>query len=80
MINIKVGLKKVKELLFAFLFIFILVLVFFPNIYIKQQIYFKSRNISKLSTDVELLQNQNQKLKLEVEKMKFKNSISDTLF
>lgn len=61
----------------------VLMLVFiflFPKIYIQQQIYFKSRDISKLKGEYDTLKEENRLIKESVETIKFKNQVLDTLF
>lgn len=74
-----------KLLNFAFLLyvllIFMLVSIFaFPKVYIQQQIYFKSREISKLQSEYDTLKEENRLISASVEKIRFKNQILDTLF
>jgi len=52
----------------------------FPKIYITQQIYFKSRDISKLKNEYDTLKEENKIIRASVEEIKFKNQILDTLF
>jgi cell division protein FtsL len=52
----------------------------FPKIYIQQQIYFKSREISKLKVEYDTLKEENKIISGSVESIKFKNQILDTLF
>ena len=52
----------------------------FPKIYITQQIYYKSRDISKLKREYDTLKEENRIISASVEEMKFKNQILDTLF
>jgi hypothetical protein len=52
----------------------------FPKIYIQQQIYFKSRKISKLQSEYDMLKEENRLISSSVEQIKFKNQILDTLF
>ena len=52
----------------------------FPKIYIQQQIYFKSRDISKLKVEYDTLREENKIISASVESIKFKNQILDTLF
>ena len=52
----------------------------FPKVYITQQIYFESRNISKLKREYETLKEENKIISASVEAIKFKNQILDTLF
>jgi hypothetical protein len=55
-------------------------LLFFPKIYITQQIYFKSRDIAKLKSEYDTLKEENKIISGSVEEIKFKNQILDTLF
>jgi len=52
----------------------------FPKVYIQQQIYFKSRDISKLKSEYDILREENKRINASVEAIKFKNQILDTLF
>lgn len=52
----------------------------FPKIYVTQQIYFESRNISKLKREYDTLKEENKIINASVESIKFKNQILDTLF
>lgn len=55
-------------------------LLFFPKIYITQQIYFKSRDIAKLKSEYDTLKEENRIISGAVEEIKFKNQILDTIF
>ncbi len=55
-------------------------MILFPKIYIQQQIYFKSRDISKLKVEYDTLREENKIISASVESIKFKNQILDTLF
>ena len=52
----------------------------FPKVYITQQIYFKSRDISKLKREYNTLREEKKIISASVEEIKFKNQILDTLF
>ncbi len=83
--EISVVITPSKALNFAFflyvLLVLILVSIFaFPKIYIQQQIYFKSRDISKLKGEYDTLKEENRLISSSVESIKFKNQILDTLF
>ncbi|WP_331774003.1 hypothetical protein [Sulfurospirillum sp. 1612] len=69
-----------KLLLVVYLSIFVGLLVILPNIYIKNEIYYTSRDISKLSSEYSVLQEENRFLKQKVEYIKFKNQVLDTVF
>ena len=55
-------------------------MIIFPKIYIQQQIYFKSRELSKLKSEYDTLKEENRLIQSSVESIKFKNQILDTLF
>lgn len=74
-----------KHLSYTLLFTVLLgicisLLVFFPKIYLRNSIYYLSRDISKIENEHELLREENAELKLKVEHLKFKNRVSDTIF
>ncbi|DAB30382.1 MAG TPA: hypothetical protein CFH84_04315 [Sulfurimonas sp. UBA12504] len=83
--EVKVVLVAKKVLDFSyFLNVFLiltLVCIFaFPGVYIHQQIYFKSRDISKLKSEHDTLKEENRIIRASVESIRFKNQILDTLF
>ena len=78
-------LNKKKRLDFEYLVFTLLLMSFvslalFPKIYIQQQIYFKSRDISKLKGEYDTLIEENRLINTSVESTRFKNQILDTLF
>ncbi|MDA3907932.1 MAG: hypothetical protein PF437_02475 [Sulfurimonas sp.] len=78
-------LNKKKRLDFSYLVFTLLLMSFvslaiFPKIYIQQQIYFKSRDISKLKGEYDILVEENRLINASVESIRFKNQILDTLF
>ena len=78
-------LNKKKELdfnylVFTLLLISFICLAIFPKIYIQQQIYFKSRDISKLKGEYDTLIEEHRLINASVESIRFKNQILDTLF
>ncbi len=52
----------------------------FPKIYLQNQIYYKSREISKLKREYDALFEENRLIKSKVERIRFKNQILDTIF
>ena len=66
--------------LYVLLTLSFICLILFPKLYIQQQIYFKSRDISKLKSEYEMLQEENRLIGSSVEAIRFKNQILDTLF
>ena len=74
---------KQLDLRFLASILLIMALVFsflFPKIYLQNQIYYKSRDISVLKREYDALKEENRIIKTKVEGMKFKNQILDTLF
>lgn len=74
-----------RKVTFTYYLYIILLLSFigmflFPKIYVTQQIYFKSRDISKLQNEYDTLKEENKIISASVEEIKFKNQILDTLF
>ena len=67
-------------LLSVLLYITFAGVLFFPKIYIQQQIYFKSRDIAKLKNEYDILKEENRLISTSVESIKFKNQILDTMF
>lgn len=77
--------KLEKNLDFRFLLLIYLVmgvgfLVILPKIYIKNQIYYMSRDINKLYGEYSILKEENRILKQNLENMRFKNQILDTIY
>ena len=78
-------LAPAKKLDFTYLLFFILGIVLvlsilFPKAYLTQQIYFKSREISKLKAEYDTLKEENKVIGASVEAIRYKNQILDTLF
>jgi len=78
-LNPKKGLD-INYLLYVLLSILFVSVVIFPKIYIQQQIYFMSRDISKLKGEYDTLKEENRLISSSVESIRFKNQILDTLF
>ena len=75
--------KKKLDLTYLFFFISSVILVLgilFPKIYLTQQIYFKSREISKLKSEYDTLKEENKVIGASVEAIRYKNQVLDTLF
>ncbi|MBT5935464.1 hypothetical protein [Sulfurimonas sp.] len=66
--------------LYIFLILSFITMFSFPKVYITQQIYFQSRDISKLKREYETLKEENKIITASVEAIRFKNQILDTLF
>jgi len=82
-VEVVINPKKVVDfnyLLYIILIVSFVCILLFPKIYIQQQIYFKSRDISKLKNEYDTLKEENKIIMSSVESIKFKNQILDTLF
>jgi cell division protein FtsL len=82
--EIKYVINKKKDLdvkyLLTVLFSIILAgTLIFPKIYIQQQIYFISRDITKLKSEFDILKEENKFIDRSVETIKFKNQIINTI-
>ncbi len=73
----KMGLRYLVGVLLS---VTMLLLVAFPKIYIKNQIYYKSRDIAVLKREFNALKEENRVITSQVESIRFKNQILDTLF
>ena len=78
-------LKVEKNLDFRFLMLvymvmFVAFLLILPKIYIKNQIYYMSRDIHKLYSEYSILNEENRVLKQNLENIRFKNQILDTMY
>ena len=69
-----------SRLIYTVLSIMFIAMILFPKIYIQQQIYFKSRDISKLKGEYDTLKEENRLISTSVESIRFKNQILDTIF
>ena len=63
--------------LYLSLVLMLIMMFAFPKVYIAQQIYYKSRDISKLKHEYDTLKEENQIISASVEEIKFKNQILD---
>lgn len=70
----------INHLLYVLLSIIFVSIILFPKIYIQQQIYFKSRDVSKLKSEYDILKEENRLIKSSVESIRFKNQVLDTIF
>lgn len=77
--------NKEKNLDFKFLFlvylsIVVAFLVVLPKIYIKNQIYYISRDVNNLHSQYASLKEENTFLKQKLESIRFKNQVLDSVF
>ncbi|EAH8343981.1 TPA: hypothetical protein RZJ77_001117 [Campylobacter coli] len=68
-----------NHLLFAVLFVSFTLALFAPQIYIRNQIYYLSREIGTLRVEESMLNEENKDLKRRLEIMRFQNQILDYL-
>ncbi len=69
-----------RFLTLVFMVMFVGFLLILPKIYIKNQIYYMSRDIHKLYSEYSILDEENKVLKQNLENMRFKNQILDTMY
>ncbi|KAA6229905.1 hypothetical protein FMM56_07690 [Campylobacter sp. LR264d] len=70
---------NLNQLLFVALFISFVLFLFVPQIYIRNNIYYLSREIAVLRNEESVLNEENKELKRRLENMRFKNQILDYL-
>jgi len=71
--------KDRKALYRVLLLLVIVLIVFFPKIYLRNNIYYVSKDINKLNTQYISLKEENRFLKQQHEDALFKNQIMDSL-
>jgi cell division protein FtsL len=69
-----------KFLLLVYLSIIVAFLIVLPKIYIKNQIYYISRDINNLHSQYSILKEENRYLKQKLESIRFKNQVLDSVF
>ncbi len=74
-----ISLKSLKYLLIALLIFCITIIIYVPKIYVRNNIYYVSKDINKLYAHYISLQEENKFLAQQLEDMKFKNQITDSL-
>jgi cell division protein FtsL len=67
------------SLLTVFVLLFLALLLFFPKVYLRNNIYYVSKDINKLYNNYTSLKEENRFLQQQLEDMKFKNQIMDSL-
>ena len=70
---------SLRTLVLVYLAMLLALAIFLPKIYIKNEIYYTSREMSKLYSQYELLIEENRALKLKIESIRFKNQVLDVL-
>ncbi len=69
-----------KFLLLIYLSLAVAFSIILPKIYIKNQIYYISRDIHKLYSENSILKEENTYLKQKLESIRFKNQVLDSVF
>ena len=69
-----------RFLMLVYMVMFVAFLLILPKIYIKNQIYYMSRDIHKLYSEYSILSEENRVLIQNLENMRFKNQILDTMY
>ncbi len=69
-----------KLLLMMFALLFLAIALVAPKIYLRNNIYFVSKDIYKLQTEKDSLEEEHRKLKRELEDMKFRHLVTDIEF
>ena len=68
-----------RFLVLVYMIITVAFLLILPKIYIKNKIYYMSRDIHKLYSEYSILNEENRVLKQNLENIRFKNQIIDTM-
>jgi len=71
--------KPINSLLLVYLIMFIILLLFIPKIYLRNNIYYISKDINKLNSHYISLKEEHKFLQQQLEDAKFKNKITDSL-
>lgn len=74
-----IKLNSINSLVIVFTILFFALLVYFPKIYLRNNIYYTSKDVNKLYAHYISLQEENRFLSQQLEDMKFKNQIIDSL-
>lgn len=69
-----------RFLVLVYMVMFVAFMLILPKIYIKNQIYYMSRDINKLYGEYSILKEENRVLKQNLENIRFKNQILDTIY
>lgn len=74
-----IKLNSQNSLIIVFAILFFALCLYFPKIYLRNNIYYTSKDINKLYAHYISLQEENTFLSQQLEDMKFKNQIIDSL-
>ncbi len=79
MTNKKIFLTAKSTLIIIFTMMFIVLALFMPKIFLRNNIYYVSKDINKLHSQNISLKEENKFLSQQLETMKYKNQIMDSL-
>lgn len=74
-----IKLNAINSLVIVLSILFISLVLYFPKIYLANNIYYVSKDINKLYANYVSLKEENRFLQQQLEDMKFKNQIIDSL-
>lgn len=74
-----IKLNATNSIIIVFTILIFAVVVYFPKIYLRNNIYYVSKDVNKLYAHYISLQEENRFLSQQLEDMKFKNQIIDSL-
>lgn len=74
-----INLTARNSIIIVFICLFVALVIYFPKIYLRNNIYYVSKDINKLYAHYISLQEENKFLSQQLEDMKFKNQIIDSL-
>lgn len=74
------GRLPLSTLITALLFMLVFSAILMPKIYLRNTIYYESRDVTKLEHEYAILQEEKDLLKAKVEAIRYQNQIEDTLF
>ncbi|UTJ05339.1 hypothetical protein [Arcobacter roscoffensis] len=74
-----IKLNATNSLIIVFTILIFAITIYFPKIYLRNNIYYVSKDVNKLYAHYISLQEENRFLSQQLEDMKFKNQIIDSL-
>jgi len=74
-----IKLNSKNSIIIAFSLLFLVLILFFPKIYLTNNIYYVSKDINKIYAHYISLKEENKFLSQQLEDMKFKNQVTDSL-
>ena len=71
---------SLTSLMIALLGMLVISAILMPKIYLRNTIYYESRDVTKLEHEYAILKQEKELLKAKVEAIRYKNQVEDTLF